>query len=443
LHPRGYAVLAHVSWNPRPQLPTHLIRILTQLSPRGVITTSASSPVVEQGTRELLDVLGLPAVHLAQDIPGRTCVRADNRQGMRALMAICWTTAASAPRYCSGDCPNQPDHRERDRCSGRNSPGGESGGRGPDGGRTGHESEIHPSGTRPVVPGTPGHGRRRVHNDSCALAALDTMAEAGISVPEQISSPASTTTRTPRSPGPGSPPSNQDVHGQGALAGPAAAGLVDGAEPGDHEQVACRVVPRGTTRRRGTVPGPDTAPGPTTPAGTRHRTGTRQPRHPTCRTIPPTPEEAALQAPNLSRRLRAETALRHHRASTEPELSRCWDRGTGGARGDQTPPRAGVRRCFVVTPGLVVPGNGRGPVPDAHRSRPAVLALLPPAPAPGSARAPIRGPPQRTTGWPLDYRDGVFHPGSGRGSRPTGYSGVPASGAVPGIPGVPPLACPN
>ncbi len=186
LHARGYSVVAHISCERGPVLESSLTCAIRHLHPAGVITTNSLSDQHELALNAMLHELVLPAVRIGQDLPGEICVRADNGQGMTALMRhLLDDRGARRPVLVRG-LRHHPDHVQREaifraELARRDLPmdedlviDGES------------ERDITHRRMRALL------ARRRdmdavvTTDDWCALAAIDVLKEAGLRVPEDV-----------------------------------------------------------------------------------------------------------------------------------------------------------------------------------------------------------------------------------------------------------------
>lgn len=68
-------------------IPLSLEHLMRDPRVRGVITSVATWPEQEERITEILDGVDIPRVHVGKDVPGVSCVHADNDAGMRSLMA--------------------------------------------------------------------------------------------------------------------------------------------------------------------------------------------------------------------------------------------------------------------------------------------------------------------------------------------------------------------
>jgi diguanylate cyclase (GGDEF)-like protein len=373
LSPQGYAVLAHAHRPRRPQVPPHLVRVMTHLEPRGVITAPGASRVAEQGVRELLDMLGIPVVHLAQDLPGRTCVRADVQQGVRALLAHLLDECGVRSPVLLTDPGRQSEGREwqrvfREELTRRGLPVDES------------RVVAYPDEGR-SLPGVMGRllsGRRDLDavvatNDTHALAVLDHLVESGVRVPADVRVTGCDNAPDGALAWPGLTTLDQDPTGQGATAARILLDLVDGAPPGAHTHVRCRVVRRGTTTADPATADPTTA-DPAAPDA--DPTGSGRERA-------------------LARRLRAELRFAATVRRMTRELSRCWTVEQVAQAVARHLAGLDVGRCF-----LVVFGRPMAPHPQGDTEN------RPDTPPHGDFRLV------------LDFRDGTAHPVSQQSFTP-------------------------
>src|SRR4051812_11990273 len=109
----GYSLIVHVHSLIGTDLPL-LECLLTHRSASGMITTPGMSAVQDALLRRLAADSGVPAVHIAGNLPGETCVRADNTQGMGLLMAhLLDEHGARRPGLVRG-ASHHNDHLERE-----------------------------------------------------------------------------------------------------------------------------------------------------------------------------------------------------------------------------------------------------------------------------------------------------------------------------------------
>ena len=261
----GYSLIAHVHHGPASTLVPSLERTLARRPPCALLTTNPLPPRQDRARRELVASLGLPSVHLGQDIAGEPCVRADNVQGMTVLMQhLLDERGVRAPVLIRG-ASDQPDHVDREvvfrrELAARGLPVDEGlvlEGR--------CEAEVAREEMRQLLL------RRRdldavvTMDDWSAFAVQQALAEAGLSVPEDVVVTGFDDFPIASLTWPSLTTVNQDLAGQGAaaarllldrLAGPtsgagAAAGAGAGAAAAEHVLTPCRVVVRGSTAGAG------------------------------------------------------------------------------------------------------------------------------------------------------------------------------------------------
>ena len=247
LNERGYFLLAHVEHGPGGQLPELLVCLLRHRLPCGVITTNPLPKDQDEARRRLLGSLGIPTVHLGQDVSGELCVRADNRQGMTALMAHLLDERGSRRPVLVRGMSHQPDHVDREVAFRREVArrglavdedlviDGES------------EAQTTRDRLRRLLQ------RRRdldavvTMDDWSAFAAQETLAEAGLRVPEDVAVTGFDDFPIASLTWPGLTTVEQDLTGQGAIAAELLLDCVAGSPSDAHVLTPCRVVVRGST----------------------------------------------------------------------------------------------------------------------------------------------------------------------------------------------------
>lgn len=232
--------------------------LLAHHRPRGaVLTSSMSGPQAEALTR-LIGQLGLPAVHIGEELPGATCVRGDNEQGTAALMAhLLDDRGVRRPVFVRG-LAFQDDHVVRERVFRR-----ELAARGIavdeqlvlDGGA---ERESTRDAMRRLAERRRDFDAVVTTDDWCALAALDALAEAGLQVPHEVAVtgfdnyPAATLTW------PGLTTVDQDLQAQGATAARLLLEQLGGADTTGLTLTATELVVRGSSDAGWAAEGPGT-----------------------------------------------------------------------------------------------------------------------------------------------------------------------------------------
>jgi diguanylate cyclase (GGDEF)-like protein len=258
----GYSLLAHVQHGAGAQLPESLTCLLRHHRPCGVITTNPLLKDQDEARRRLLDPLDLPTVHIGQDVPGEPCVRADNGQGMTALMAhLLDEWGARRPVLVRG-MAHQPDHVDREAAFRR-----EVARRGltvDEGLVIDGESEAPTA--RERLRRLLQHRRDLdavvTMDDWSAFAAQETLAEAGLRVPEDVAVTGFDDFPIASLTWPGLTTVEQDLTGQGATAAHLLLAGIAGERSQAHVLTPCRVVVRGSTASSDvtTAPGVPTVP---------------------------------------------------------------------------------------------------------------------------------------------------------------------------------------
>ncbi|NLT55473.1 MAG: EAL domain-containing protein [Actinomycetales bacterium] len=250
---RGYSVVVHLHDLSSAELPWQLRCLLTHGRPAGVIASGCVTAAQDEQVRRLVTEHGIPTVHLGKDLPGETCVRGDNVQGMAALMAhLLDEHGARRPAFIRGTA-HQPDHRDRERVfreelARRGLPVDE---------ELVIEGGLHQTprvrALRALLSARPDLDALVASDDIAAIFAVDILAELGWQVPRDIAvtgfdnHPSATLTW------PAITSVDQNLVLQGTTAATALLYLMTGAAPGEHHYVPCRVVVRGSTRRQDTL----------------------------------------------------------------------------------------------------------------------------------------------------------------------------------------------
>ena len=230
-------------------VPSSLAQILTHYRPQGVILTNSLSEAQSHALSRLLSSLEIPTVYLAQEVPDQVCVRADNIQGMRDLMAhLLDECGVRAPAMVRGQA-HQVDHvvREavfREEIERR--------------GLTIHEDlfadgggerEVTRNGLRVML------DRRRdmdavvTTDDWCAAVAIEVLSEAGLRVPDDVLVTGFDDYPIATLRWPGITTVDQDLEGQGRLAARLLLESVSGTMVRTGTLAPCRLVVRGSTLR--------------------------------------------------------------------------------------------------------------------------------------------------------------------------------------------------
>lgn len=247
LLPRGYAVVAHVSHVVLGGISDQLRCLLTHQAPWGVIATSCLTPELDREVHDILVQQGIPATHIGQETPGQTCVRADNTQGMSALMAhLLDECGVRSPALVRGGS-HLPDHVDRERVF-----RAELAARG----LTPDEELVVEGGLNPDLQFHAMRSllsRRRdfdavvTMGDWAATAVLGALAEAGLDVPGDVAVTGFDNYPTAALTWPGITSVDQQLTEQGTQAARALLDLLAGAPAGEHRHVPCDLVVRGST----------------------------------------------------------------------------------------------------------------------------------------------------------------------------------------------------
>ncbi len=247
LEDEGYAVAVYAIEALMADLPEQLDCLIAHCAPAGLITTVAVRPEQEQELQRVAAERGVPTVHLAQDLPGQTCVRADNVQGMRALMAHLLDEHGSRMPALVRGMSHQVDHLEREQVfreelARRGIPV--------------HEDLVidgegnRDEGFRAVRALL---ARRRdldavvTVDDWTAASALSAVTAAGLRVPEDVAVTGFDNAPIAVLTWPGITTVDQDLVEQGRAAAAALLRQIGGAPGGEHLRMPCRVVRRGST----------------------------------------------------------------------------------------------------------------------------------------------------------------------------------------------------
>jgi diguanylate cyclase (GGDEF)-like protein len=186
LDKHGIALVAHVNSTVESKIPSSLVHLVHHLSPVAVVITNAMHPGQEQGMAGMAAELGIPAIYVGREVPGSSCIRGDNVQGMTALMDhLLDDRGARRPVLISG-LEHQPDHVDRERVF-----------------RQALAERGLPVDEELIVPGRSESGitdrelrallrRRRdldavvALNDDAAMVAIEALRDAGLRVPEEV-----------------------------------------------------------------------------------------------------------------------------------------------------------------------------------------------------------------------------------------------------------------
>ncbi|NLT57215.1 MAG: diguanylate cyclase [Actinomycetales bacterium] len=241
----------------RDVVPGSLTCFIRHRRPLGVLVTNSLSPVQERELDLMISSSGIPAVYIGQDVPGRTCVRADNRQGMTALMAhLLDECGARRPAMVRG-LSHQPDHVIREAIFRE-----EVAARGivPDEGliiEGMSEREITLTAVRDLLRERRDLDAVVTTDDWCALAVVDALAGAGLQVPEDVAVTGFDNYPVATLYWPGVTTVDQNLETQGATAARALLDEIAGGEPAGQMLTPCRLVVRGSTARAGTTTPPE------------------------------------------------------------------------------------------------------------------------------------------------------------------------------------------
>jgi diguanylate cyclase (GGDEF)-like protein/PAS domain S-box-containing protein len=246
-----YSVFAHVNHAALGDLSEQLKCLLTHWSPCGVIATSCMTADLDHELHRLVSEQGMSAVYIGQDLPGQTCVRADNVQGMTALMAhLLDEYGARSPGLARG-ATHLHDHVDREmvfrtEMARRGLVVDEEliiGG--------GLSQDVHFHKVRSLL------RRRRdldalvTMGDWAAMAAMGALAEAGLDVPGDVAVTGFDNYPTAALNWPGITSVDQNLTEQGTAAAKALLDRLAGAPSGEHQYVSCSLVVRGSTLRPG------------------------------------------------------------------------------------------------------------------------------------------------------------------------------------------------
>ncbi|NLT54046.1 MAG: GGDEF domain-containing protein [Actinomycetales bacterium] len=251
LRDEGYSVVAHISYRQSGALPPQLACLLEHWSPAGVITTCCASPEQDLALRRVTAERGIPTVHLAQRLPGRTCIQANNVQGMTAMMEHLLDEQEVRVASLVRGWGHHPDHVEREQVfraelARRGLPvdeelvveGGDC-------------SDAAFRSVRSLLSRRPDVQALVTMDDWTATAVLGAIAEPGLRVPEDVAVTGFDNYPIGVLTWPGITTVDQNLTRQGAAAAAALLELVAGAAPGEHHQVPCSLIRRGSTLRRG------------------------------------------------------------------------------------------------------------------------------------------------------------------------------------------------
>lgn len=229
-------------------LPSSLCCLLRHGAPQGVLATDYTRPEHGEELRGLLTELDLPAVHIAANDPGATCVRADNVDAMTMVMRhLLDECGVRRPAMIRG-LAHVVDHAERERVL---------------------RSELAARGL-PVdeglfVDGQARHDiaakairdllRRRTDldavvatDDSAAIVAMEAVTERGLRVPEDVVVTGFDNYPTGALTWPGVTTVDQNLEEQGRTAARLLLARIAGEAADEHVLVPCTLVVRGSTR---------------------------------------------------------------------------------------------------------------------------------------------------------------------------------------------------
>ena len=262
--------------------------------PLGVVLTMSLSSLQHEAWQDELRQQEIPAVYVAQDVPGRACVRAANAEGMRTLMAHLLDECGVRRPVMVRGFAHHVDHVEREtvlreELARRGLPVDE--GLFVDGSA---EREVTRNSLRVLL------GARRdldavvTTDDWCALAAVEALTEAGLRVPEDVCVTGFDNYSIARLSWPGITTVDQELREQGVQAVRQLLRQADGRTVPDRTLVSCRLVVRSSTRAQ---PDPGEGNGPpttTTTATTARRVAGGAERLPAPFGAPPLEEVARL-----------------------------------------------------------------------------------------------------------------------------------------------------
>ncbi|MBT8225628.1 MAG: diguanylate cyclase [Dactylosporangium sp.] len=106
----GIPLIAHADNSSSPTLDPALVGLLHAASTAAVISTNALAPKREAQLHGVVAERNLPIIHIGQDVPGQACVRADNVQGMTALMRLVLDDCGARTPVLIQGLAHQPDH---------------------------------------------------------------------------------------------------------------------------------------------------------------------------------------------------------------------------------------------------------------------------------------------------------------------------------------------
>jgi len=247
LQERGVALLAHVHHGPASALLPGLSSTLEHRPPCGVITTNPLPPRQQAALRRLVASWDLPVVHLGQDVVAESCVRADNVQGMTALMGHLLDQRGSRSPVLVRGLSAQPDHVDREAVFRR-----ELARRGLTvdedlilEGRA--EAEVARTEVQQLL-----HRRRDLDavvtmDDWSAFVVQEALIEAGLRVPDDVAVTGFDDFPIASLAWPGLTTVGQDLVGQGATAARLLLDLIDGTATPRHVLTPCRLIVRGST----------------------------------------------------------------------------------------------------------------------------------------------------------------------------------------------------
>ncbi len=247
LHQAGLSLIAHVNEDQSPVIPDSLACLLSHMPLRGVVTTNAMSAGQEAQFRSLTSSRGVPVVNIGQVVPGETCFRADNVQGMTALMEHLLDECQVRSPVLIRGVAHQPDHVERE---------------------TVFRSElarrgivfdeaflVESGGDRDVAFGLMSRLLEERHDldavvtmdDWTALSIIGAVQAAGLRVPDDVVVTGFDNYPIGSLTWPGLTSVDQELEEQGALAAAILLEQMVGAQPRGEVLTPCRLVVRGTT----------------------------------------------------------------------------------------------------------------------------------------------------------------------------------------------------
>jgi diguanylate cyclase (GGDEF)-like protein len=247
----GISLIAHTDLE-SPVMPNTLACLMRMPRICGLILLCPRGQEHDRMINEPLSALGLPIVHIGQDLPGQACIRADNAQGMSELMSLlldqCGVRHPMLLRYPG----QQPDHVQREEIfraeiARRGIPLDER--------RFTQEVGVDAvrEETRRLMECLPDTDAVVTMHDWCALAAMEGCRDAGKRVPEDVVVTGFDNYPLPSIAWPGLTTVDQNLEEQGATAARIILAELAGVRvrhraPTRHQVLTrCRVLPRGST----------------------------------------------------------------------------------------------------------------------------------------------------------------------------------------------------